>query len=122
MDKSERNEMKLTDEQYSEIHRTIIPSLPNGTIQAIADYLQPLFAKEMLGPVTDEERWVGMCGSCADKTTNGLLKQRLSRYAPEPADKAVEAVKVELDKFDIGLSDKAIQSIVAAVDAARSKQ
>jgi hypothetical protein len=113
-------QMKLTEEQ-SRMGASIVHDRGNYflAMQDLADYLQPLFAREMLGPVTDDEkREQGLSPTYAPLTTLSILERRLRRYAPEPQDPAVEAVK--------RLNEKngwccVAEEVVAAVDKAREK-
>lgn len=99
--------MKLTDEQYRKIGSAcgFSESYAAQEGERIAEAIAPLFAKEMLGPVTGNEtrqlhedftceahKGETSGWDCYEHALANFLASRLSRYAPELVDPAIEAV------------------------------
>lgn len=124
--------MKLTDEQnreFIEFSRNLGLCGLSEWAQKVADYLQPLFAAEMLRPVTDEEKERDDAYMREGKNPfwrssfDRILADRKARYCPAPVDPAVEAARNVLRKWGSNYADECNASeIVAAVDAARGRK
>jgi hypothetical protein len=109
--------MKLTREQLKKAEQIYcdLPSNDNfDDAQAIADYLEPLFAAELLKPCTKEEGDAIPGKSFGTDVVNHVLASRLAPYLPKKIT-ALEATRTFLGEKGYWPTEAVLTGVVEVI-------